>query len=423
MVMGHAPNKRRQGLSRRKSIRPRRGDLLQKPTDGVGIPVADRLEALDKSAFLILADEFQDSSRARIRLLKALAAAAPSRAHLCVVGDDWQGINRFAGSDISVMTEFERTFDPATRLTLNTTFRCPQSLCDVSSRFVQANPAQIRKTVTTTNQEQGPAVLARGFESQDAMSQFLGQQLDELRQQTLSGGARPTTGKQVTVLLLGRYRDDSPADLAAWQRHHGNDLKITFKTIHGSKGLEADYVFVLNVVAGKRGFPSRIQDDPALQMAMPTPEAFPFAEERRLFYVAMTRARHRVQLLTLDAHPSEFLVELTRNEGIQIASAAGEALEACPDCGAGALKLRDGPYGAFWSCSRFPACTYKRKAADGVSRRPATRNSNRLSAGTVKPGDSCPACRSGCIQQRAGKYGPFLGCSNYPRCRATAPLR
>lgn len=214
---------------------------------------------------IILADEFQDSSRARIRLLKALAAAAPSRAHLCVVGDDWQGINRFAGSDISVMTEFERTFDPATWLTLNTTFRCPQSLCDVSSRFVQANPAQIRKTVTTTNQEQVPAVLARGFESQDAMSQFLGQQLDELRQQTLSGGARPTTGKQVTVLLLGRYRDDSPADLATWQRHHRNDLKITFKTVHGSKGLEADYVFVLNVVAGKRGFPSRIQDDPDLR--------------------------------------------------------------------------------------------------------------------------------------------------------------
>ncbi len=87
---------------------------------------------------LILADEFQDSSRARIRLLKALAAQSDPPAHLCVVGDDWQGINRFAGSDISVMTEFEKTFDHATRLSLSTTFRCPQDLCDVSSQFVQA---------------------------------------------------------------------------------------------------------------------------------------------------------------------------------------------------------------------------------------------------------------------------------------------
>src|SRR5690606_26060158 len=77
---------------------------------------------------VILADEFQDSSRARIRLLKALAANPGKPTHLCVVGDDWQGINRFAGSDISVMTEFEKTFEHSTRLSLSTTFRCPQHL-------------------------------------------------------------------------------------------------------------------------------------------------------------------------------------------------------------------------------------------------------------------------------------------------------
>ena len=60
---------------------------------------------------IILADEFQDSSRARIRLLKALTKSSPVQTHLCVVGDDWQGINRFAGSDISVMSEFEKVFD------------------------------------------------------------------------------------------------------------------------------------------------------------------------------------------------------------------------------------------------------------------------------------------------------------------------
>ena len=96
-------------------------------------------------------------------LLKALASNPDVPTHLCVVGDDWQGINRFAGSDISVMTEFEKTFDFATRLTLNTTFRCPQHLCDVSSQFIQANPAQIKKKVNTTNPLTKTPMLAYGF--------------------------------------------------------------------------------------------------------------------------------------------------------------------------------------------------------------------------------------------------------------------
>ena len=117
------------------------------PRDGKFIDFEDMLiqaaEHVESGAYesqftIILADEFQDSSRARIRLLKALAANPDVETHLCVVGDDWQGINRFAGSDISVMTEFEKTFDHATRLSLSTTFRCPQDLCDVSSQFVQA---------------------------------------------------------------------------------------------------------------------------------------------------------------------------------------------------------------------------------------------------------------------------------------------
>jgi DNA helicase-4 len=372
---------------------------------------------------IILADEFQDSSRARIRLLQALAAAAPSRPHLCVVGDDWQGINRFAGSDISVMNEFERTFEPATRLALTTTFRCPQSLCDVSSRFIQANPAQIRKIVTTTNQHQGQAVLSRGFETLDDLGEFVGQQLGELRRQVLAGAIRSSADKRTTVLLLGRYRDDRPAELAAWQRRYKDSLKIEFRTVHGSKGLEAEYVFVLNVVAGRRGFPSQIQDDPALQMAMPAPEAFQFAEERRLFYVAMTRARCEVQFLTLDARPSVFLTELAKDGGVPIASTAGGPLEPCPKCGRGILKLRDGRFGTFWSCSRFPSCDYTRNAREDAQRQPTKPNRHRLAAGSVTPGDLCPICRSGHIQKRVGQYGPFLGCSSYPRCRVTAPLR
>lgn len=369
---------------------------------------------------VILADEFQDCSRARIRLLKALAANPDSQTHLCVVGDDWQGINRFAGSDISVMTEFEKTFDHATRLTLNTTFRCPQELCDVSSEFIQANPAQIKKRVQTTNPLTKTPLLAYGFSSKESIAPHVEQQLALMHKFVAEGKLKPAKGSHITIMLLGRYHDDKPGSLASWQNRFGDRLNIEFRTVHGSKGLEAEYVFVLNVIQETRGFPSQIQDDPALQLAMPTPDPHPFAEERRLFYVAMTRARKQVRFYTMLAQPSQFLVELVNQGHLQIEPVDGEPLEACPKCGNGVLQVRDGHYGAFHGCSRFPACDFKRNANQGAGRRarPAGRSS-RLPA-AIKSGDQCPVCQQGVIQQKSGRNGPFLGCSRYREgCRAT----
>lgn len=372
---------------------------------------------------LILADEFQDSSRARIRLLKALSNQSDPPAHLCVVGDDWQGINRFAGSEITVMTEFEKTFDNATRLSLSTTFRCPQDLCDVSSQFVQANPAQIKKKVKTTNPLTKTPMLAYGFANQDSIAGYVEKQLGHMHQLAVEGKVTPAKGAHITVMLLGRYRDDKPTALESWQRRFGDKLKIEFRTAHGSKGLEAEYVFVLNVVEGTRGFPSQIQDDPALQLAMPAPDQFPFAEESRLFYVAMTRARKQVRLYTTLGQPSRFLVELAKKEHIRIEPIDGEALEPCPECGRGVLQLRSGPYGDFHGCSRFPACTFKRKVDQGAATPPQPRTQAQRLPANTRAGDQCPVCRRGVIQSRNGRNGPFLGCSRFREgCKATRNL-
>ncbi len=373
---------------------------------------------------IILADEFQDSSRARIRLLKALASSSGVETHLCVVGDDWQGINRFAGSDISVMTEFEKTFDHATRLTLNTTFRCPQDVCDVSSEFVQANPAQIKKSVRTTNPLAKTPMLAFGFQHKEGIAAHVEEMLAEMHRYATEGRLAPVNGGKITIMLLGRYRDDEPRALEVWQRRFGDRLKIEFRTAHGAKGLEAEYVVVLNVIQGTRGFPSQIQDDPALQLAMPAPDPYPFAEERRLFYVAMTRARKQVRFYTVLSQPSQFLVELVRAEHLKIEPVDGEILELCPQCGSGVLQLRKGQFGAFLGCSRFPACDFKRRATreEGQGARCAGRAA-RLPA-TAKAGDQCPICRRGIIQAKNGRNGPFLGCSRYREgCRATGNLR
>jgi DNA helicase-4 len=310
---------------------------------------------------IVLADEFQDSSRARIRLLKALSAGKNGQVHLCVVGDDWQGINRFAGADISVMTEFEKIFPFASRLTLGTTFRCPQSLCEISSTFIQANPVQIRKTVKTTSTFSNASVLAFGFKDMANAQGHLTEQLDLMRRYIEEGRLNPSSGDRISVLLLGRYRSDSPSQLRSWQRRFGGVLDISFKTIHSSKGLEADYVMLLNVVEGIRGFPSQIEDDPLLQIPMPAPDPYPMAEERRLFYVALTRAKRQVRIYTSLATPSRFVSELVAKGSLKIEPIDGALQEPCPRCKIGVLRLQTGKYGEFESCSRWQrGCDFKR---------------------------------------------------------------
>ena len=310
---------------------------------------------------LILADEFQDSSRARIRLLKALANQNSESTYLCVVGDDWQGINRFAGADISVMPEFEKIFPFATLLSLGTTFRCPQKLCDISSTFIQANPIQIKKQVSSSNRYKTKKyVLAYAFEDESRAQQHLVQQFDQIEGNLKAQAIEPGLDGRISVLLLGRYKSDCPVSLRQWQHRYRDCLNIDFKTVHSSKGLEADYVMILNVIEAKRGFPSQIEDDPVLQLAMPAPDPFPMSEERRLFYVALTRARRQVRIYTDVTHPSRFLLELAKNAALVIEPIDSSAKEMCrdPKCAGGVLTLKTGRYGAFIGCSKWPKCRF-----------------------------------------------------------------
>lgn len=373
---------------------------------------------------VILGDEFQDSSRARIRLLSALTKNPGKPTHLLVVGDDWQGINRFAGSDISVMTEFEKSFPGSTKMDLTTTFRCPQELCDASSEFIQANPAQLRKKVKTTNPLKKTPMLAFAFKNKFSMTGHVEDQLSEMHRYACEGKLKPEKGSMITIMILGRYRSDEPAKIGVWQKQYGDHLKISFKTVHGSKGLEAEYVFVLNVIQDSHGFPSQIQDDPALQLAMPAPDVFPFAEERRLFYVAMTRARKQVRFYTLSNKPSQFLVELNAKQKLSIQSVDGEELTTpCPQCGAGFLNLRQSNRGPFYGCSRFPGCDYTKELSisEKIGPTPSKPAPVRIKH-SVKEGDPCPVCRRGILTRRSGKNGAFLGCSHFPKCTATANL-
>ena len=126
------------------------------------VQAAGHLEPVtsDRPYDLVMVDEFQDASQARARLIRGLVKT-PGR-FLLAVGDDWQSINRFAGADLSVMTNFEAWFGRGRQLALTTTFRCTQTICDVARNFVSKNPQQFNKPMRSAHQD--PAAPIRVFE-------------------------------------------------------------------------------------------------------------------------------------------------------------------------------------------------------------------------------------------------------------------
>ncbi|MDH2414336.1 UvrD-helicase domain-containing protein [Nocardioides sp. CER19] len=311
------------------------------------IEAARHVEAgADMGYEMVLVDEFQDASPARARLARALVDR-PHR-YLMTVGDDWQAINRFAGADISVMTDFNSWFGEGPTLRLQTTFRCTQTIADTAAAFVQKNPRQIAKTVRSFRSDAGVPVSLIRLESEDQITDAIGAWLADLSAKVSSA----------TVDILGRYGFERKL----LPRAPYPNLTVTFRTAHSSKGLEADYVLIPRMVSGTYGFPSEIVDDPVLRLVMSDADRFPHGEERRLLYVALTRARKAVTLMTVSGRESSFVAELAK-AGALAESPLSTAVPvvACPACGQGALVARTGPYSEFLGCTRFPACRHTQR--------------------------------------------------------------
>ncbi len=249
---------------------------------------------LDKGRFVspwkhILVDEFQDISPQRAALLAALRKQN-SQTSLYAVGDDWQAIYRFSGAQLSLTTAFNHYFGEGDNCALDTTYRFNNRIGEIANRFIQQNPHQLNKPLNSLTTGDKNAVTLLEDDKLDAL-------FDKL-----SGYATPDQ----RILVLARYHHLKPAALekaaTRWPK-----LNIDFMTVHASKGQQADYVIVLGLQEGFDGFPAPARESIMEQALLPEPEDFPDAEERRLLYVAMTRARLRVWLMFNKAQPSSFV--------------------------------------------------------------------------------------------------------------------
>ncbi len=373
----------------------------------------------------LLVDEFQDISAGRAQLLLALKAQQAD-ARIFSVGDDWQSIYRFTGSDIHLMRDFGREFGGNfagssgvhSTVDLGRTFRSVDKIALPARSFVLKNPSQIKKQVVSAGTTDAPAIkVAYYTRGQEGAS--LRVALDEIQKTATSGG-------KSSVLLLGRYHFVRPDNLAELGSSYPS-LSIRFMTVHASKGLEADHVIILRAASDRMGFPSEIVDDPLLDMVLPEPEHFDHAEERRLFYVALTRARKSVTVSADRERPSVFVRELINNEeyGAVELGESGVAEHRCGAC-SGRMLAQTSKNGRLrFACEHRFLCGETLRPCNVCNRDLPVKDSSNpevlvCSCGTRFP--ACPDCNDGWLVERKGRYGKFLGCVNYPSCRGSKQL-
>lgn len=296
---------------------------------------------------VILADEFQDTAAGRAKLIREALKTKPD-ARLFAVGDDWQAINRFAGSDISLFTGFGEAFGRRpgghARCDLTETFRTNQGIADVSTSFVLKNTSQLPKSVKARDEAWKGVIDIRTYRRDAEVVSFVDDQIqrwvqaharDENPSVLLLGRNKPTYLKGIDDVQVAQLMEKWSGRVNFVNDKYGKPA--LFHSMHGSKGRQADYVLILGMHRVEYDFfcfPSEREEDPLLQLVLPDKESLIDAEERRLFYVALTRAKHQVMLLAQVQYPSPYVLELLRDhrEGRVLFNGQMSLPEICPKC-------------------------------------------------------------------------------------------
>ena len=381
----------------------------------------------DKISFkYIIVDEYQDISRQRFNLVGALHDVTSAK--IIAVGDDWQSIYAFSGSDITLFTKFSEIMGYAELLRITKTYRNSQEVIDIAGNFIQKNKAQIKKTLKSPKTLKYPMIIytydsRRKERNADKKSGTLYNQAKTvetaIKQIVEFSKQEGKDFENQTFLLLGRFNfeGDRLTQSGLFDYKNGKSLvkcikyptlKITFMTAHASKGLGYDNVIVINGKNATFGFPSKIEDDPILNYVIKRDDNIVDAEERRLFYVAMTRTKNRVYFIAPETNPSEFLLELKQDyKNVFLNGEWNEEIidtyalkKSCPMCGYPLQHKVKNAYGlSLWICMNDPeVCDFM---------------TNQLGAGKLSI-QKCDKCDGYLIPKpNKDRTDYFLGCTNY----------
>jgi len=367
----------------------------------------------------IIIDEFQDIARQRFNLTKRLSEI--TKAKVVAVGDDWQSIFAFSGSEIGLFTRFLELMGSGIEMKITHTYRNSQELIDIAGGFVQKNISQIKKQLISPKRLPNPVVLTEfndSFKPDYSMAEAAEQTIERIIGEY---------GEGTSILLIGRYNYDS-YKICRTNRFSdlpGNRIKcekfpkadLTFMTAHSAKGLGYDNVILLNMFEGKFGFPCQLEDDPIMKLVRFEDTSIPFAEERRLFYVALTRTKNRVYILTPLNKPSRFLIELINDykiphaENLNMGTVDLFRLR-CPICGYPLKYEFNKNYGM-----NLYLCTNEPEICDFM-----TNNKSHL-----HDIYKCSECKDGYMIVKSKGQDAFYGCTGYDSdtragCRNTRPI-
>ena len=387
----------------------------------------------------IIVDEYQDTSYTRYELLHEIQNSTGAK--LVVVGDDWQSIYGFTGCDVNLFSQFEEYFESPKMVKIDVTRRNSQSLIDIAGEFIQENKKQIPKELKSDKENESPIKI---FEYVSRAHEVLAliKILEDISEEK----------EDAKILILGRNNFDiydaickeifttmQFKDYTSITYMNKPNLNIEFRTVHKSKGLESDYVIVLNLNNQINGFPNKIMDDPVLDFVKyKHDENIDYPEERRLFYVALTRTKNDVYLFGKSLRPSIFIDEIRENKGVELLEYSFsndevmyintllqkryEVIETdvtCPRCNMGNVNLiiNNEKGTSYFRCSNFcgweGAPYHNRMEDDGVRKIDYVKYVERC-------GEDCDGILI--VRRNSNDGSHFLGCTNFPDCHHTKSI-
>jgi DNA helicase-4 len=232
------------------------------------------------------------------------------------------------------------------RVNLTATYRLPQVIADISKNFVLKNPLQLEKNVhSKSDLNVAGKVVTHWDMEQKENDQNLALVVERIGQDSKDPSK--------SLRVLARYVSNLPSKKFIENLWEG---PVDISSIHAAKGLEADYVVVMDMIQDFRGFPSTIEDDPVMSLVMPEKDLHQHGEERRLFYVALTRARRETHLISPVSAPSLFTLEMLKDGlGVHVGLDHAKNRE-CPSCKSGRILVSNNAGGSY--CSNIPLCDF-----------------------------------------------------------------